>query len=343
MARLKLRIVITLLFLIGIFPGYAQYDTPVNYMSYLTTIDQNLEKDYMSYMSATAHGASHRKLDRRRKEVLSTLRQGMGKVKTLKPYKGETTLRDAYAEYFSILEVVLNEDYGKIVDMEEVAEQSYDLMETFLLAQERANEKLRIAADTLQHAFRDFAAANNVKLVTANNRVSKKLRKTGEVMKYYNRIYLIYFKAVKQEAYLVAAANEENLSGIEQNRQTLTKYANEGLTQLNKILPFGVDNSLIVACRKLLEFANEEARDESLSHYLLKKDEFVKFKKIYDAKSPDQKTAADVDRYNAGVSDMNASSALYNKNNAQRNTTRATLNEAWRSAVRKFLDEHVPK
>src|SRR5271154_5679483 len=84
--------------------SYAQYDSPVNYMSYLSAIEIDLAKDYMSYMSATAHGSSPRKMERRRKEVLSTIQEGRQKVARLKAYQGEVVLRDAYAKYFSILQ-----------------------------------------------------------------------------------------------------------------------------------------------------------------------------------------------------------------------------------------------
>ncbi len=60
----------------------------------------------------------------------------------LKPFEGDASLRDAYKDYWSVLLSVFTEEYHKIVDMEEVAEQSYDAMETYLLVQEKAGEKM---------------------------------------------------------------------------------------------------------------------------------------------------------------------------------------------------------
>ena len=36
---------------------------------------------------------------------------------------------------------VLNDDYSKIINMEEIAEQSYDAMEAYILAQEMVDKK----------------------------------------------------------------------------------------------------------------------------------------------------------------------------------------------------------
>jgi hypothetical protein len=45
------------------------------------------------------------------------------------PWKGDRSFRDTTVAYLKLLYIVFNEDYGKIVNMEEIAEQSYDAME----------------------------------------------------------------------------------------------------------------------------------------------------------------------------------------------------------------------
>jgi hypothetical protein len=325
--------------------SYSQYDSPVNYMSYLSAIEVDMAKDYMSYMSAMAHGSSPRRMERRRQEVLSTIQEGRQKVARLKPYQKETTLRDAYAKYFSILQSILKEDYSKIVNMEEIAEQSYDAMEAYLLAQEKASEKLEVAADTLQQEFRKFAAKNNVRLIESESKVSRKLKQTGRVTNYYNQIYLIYFKSSKQEGYIVAASNSGNVNSVEQNKSTLIKYVIEGLGKLDGIKPLDNDFSLVTACRNLLEFQKTEGEIKipSVTDYLVRREEFLKFKKMYDAKPAQQRTSTEVDDYNAMVDEMNASAATFNKTNEEMNTQRTKLSDNWSSAVKKFLDAHIPK
>jgi hypothetical protein len=323
---------------------YSQYDSPVSYMSYLTTIEEDLAKDYMNYMSATAHGGSARKMERRRSEVLSTISEGRKKVAALKAYQKETALREAYATYFLILESVINEDYSKIVNMEEIAEQSFDAMEAYLLAQEKASDRLQVAADTLQNAYRQFAAQHNVRLVESESKVSRKLKQTGRVMNYYNLVYLIYFKSSKQEVYMIEATNSGNINSVEQNKSTMIKYADEGLKKLDTLKPFDRDYSPVIACRKLLEFYKMEANNKIplITNYFMKKEEFTKYKKAYDAKSTPQKTRQDIENYNTFVSEINKTGTVFNQTNQDMNTQRASLTDNWSTTLKKFLDVHVP-
>ena len=42
--------------------SYAQYDTPVAYMSYFSAQEEELAKDYLGYMSAVTHSHNGRKM-----------------------------------------------------------------------------------------------------------------------------------------------------------------------------------------------------------------------------------------------------------------------------------------
>ena len=112
-------------------------------------------------------------------------------------------MRDAYKVYWDILLKVFNEDYGKIVNMEEIAEQSYDGMEAYLLAQEKAEEVLENAHGKVEIAYEDFAARNNVTLIQTDTKMSKRLRQVGAVNHYYHELYLIFFKSFKQEYFFL--------------------------------------------------------------------------------------------------------------------------------------------
>ena len=325
--------------------AHAQYASPVEYMNYLGTLETEMAKDYLNYMSAMAHTNSARKLEKRRQEVLTGIREGQKKVAQLKPFNNDPRLREAYRKYLAILLAVMNEDYGKIVDMEEIAEQSYDKMEAWLLAQEKAREKLHAATDSVRISYKKFADINNVRLIETESKVSKKLETTSTVMTYYNKVYLIHFKVYKQEGYTIAALNTGDVNGIEQNRSAQVSYAEEGLEKLKDIQAFEGDFSLVTACRKMLEFQKTEAetRIAGLTDYLIKKEEFTRFKRAYDSKPQSQRTRGDVDDYNAFISEMNRLGDSYNKTNDQLNTQRNSLLQGWTSAVDKFLDAHIPR
>lgn len=124
----------------------AQEKSPA--LTYLDEIGNQftiVSNDMMSYTSAVSHGKSARKIEKKRAEVMQSLRDAVTNVKRLKPFQKDASLRDSVVSYFQLSALVLKEDYGKIVNLEEVAEQSYDAMEAYMLTKELADQKLHEA------------------------------------------------------------------------------------------------------------------------------------------------------------------------------------------------------
>jgi hypothetical protein len=320
-------------------------DSPVEHMNYFSEKEEALSKSYLSYMSEVAHGERARKMERRRVELINNVNGTIKETNRLKPYKGDASLKSAYLVYWNIVISVLNEDYNKIVDMEEVAEQSYDAMEAYLLAQEKASEKLDEAFDKVAVAYRAFATSHNVTLTEAQRtKLSRKMEQANIVNTYYKVLYLIFFKASVQEDHAMTAVNKKDINGLEQSRGSLLKYSEEGLAKLDTLKPFKGDGSLITATRKVLEFYRQEATKDLpfIADYFIKNDEFEKLKKSFDAKSPSSRTSADVDAYNKAVNDFNKAVASYNKTSQQSNNTRTGVINNWNMTKSRFMDAHMP-
>lgn len=297
-------------------------------------------------MTQVAHGNRARKMEKKRQELIGQIRQSLNEANRLRPYKGDASLRNAYKVYWDILYKVFNEDYHKIVNMEEIAEQSYDMMEAYLLAQEKAGEVLSDAQDKIEPVYNEFAAKNNVRLIEGgDSKLEKKMRQVSAVNAYYHDIFLIFFKSHKQEAYVMDAVARKDLNGIEQNRSTLLKYASEGLERMDTIKAFKGDGSLATACRKVLEFHKLEAEKQlpGLNDYLLKNDEFEKIKKAFDAKPANKRTKADVDAFNKAVNEVNAALESSNKVLVAMNAGREKALDQWNSTRQRFMEAHIPK
>jgi hypothetical protein len=334
-----------LLLLASAVPALAQGENPIEYMRFFSDRDQELSQKYLSYMSEVAHGHRARKMEKRRQEVIAEIRQSLGDATRARPFKSDASLRDVYKNYWDILLKVFNEDYHKIVDMEEIAEQSYDNMEAYLLAQEKAGEVLHTEAAKIEPVYKKFAENNNVKLIDGgDSKMAKKLRKVGRVNEYYHHLFLIFFKSFKQEVYVWDAINRKDVNALEQNNNTLQKFADEGLASLDTLKAFEGDGSLINNCRKVLEFYKNEAKNQipAVSDYLLKSDEFDKVKKNYDGKPAAKRTQADIDTYNQSVGEMNKSVNIYNKVVNDSNEARTKVLQNWDNAVKRFMDSHVP-
>lgn len=323
----------------------ANSQTALQYMEKITAETKKIQTDMWDYTNAVSHGKSARKVEKTRSELLKTSQQALNRVKNMAAFDGSTTYRDSVVSFLTINYLVLKEDYAKLVDMEEIKEKSYDNMEAYLMAQDAANKKMSRSAEMVGEQQAVFAAENDITLVTnENDELTKKMQIAGEVYDYYNKVYLIFFKSYIQESYLMVAMNNNDVSGIEQNKNALKATANEGLELLAGIDSFKGDNTVVIACKKLLNFYKDEAENkiEDITNYYLKKENFETVQTSFNQIKEKNRTQEDVDRFNNAVNEMNAAGEKYNATNEVLNKERADLLDDWNKAVSKFTDKHVP-
>jgi hypothetical protein len=323
--------------------GTAQnWDNPGEYMGYVGKTQRDVTQRYLSYVSAVAHGKKAKKVEKMRTKLLSDIDAARYKILDMPAFKGDRTYKDAAAAQFLLMYQVFNEDYAKIVNMEEIAEQSYDAMEAYLLAQEKAGDKLSEAGNKLEAMEKEFAKKNNVNLIDEETEMSRKAKQVSRVNEYHNKIYLLFFKSYKQEAYLMQALQEKNLNAVEQNRNSLAKYATEGLAVLDTMKGFDGDKSLVNACRNMLQFYKEETEKSMplITDFILKSQNFTKMKTDFEGKG--NHTKEEVDAFNKAVNEVNKGVGDYNKTNQQLNEKRSNLLNGWNDAMKVFMDTHIP-
>jgi hypothetical protein len=334
----------TLFLLAFIFSNYCFAQESVAYLNEVSTLQENISKKYLTYTSSVSHGKSARKVEKNRMELLQTVNMSKAKATNMHAFKGDLSLKEALKNYFGILYNVLNEDYAKIVNMEEVSEQSYDGMEALFLAEELAGKKADEAFEKYRTAYNTFAKKNEIQLLEKKSELSEKLAKADQVNVYYHKMYLVFFKPFKQEVYLIDAQNRKNISSIEQNRNTLDKNAKQAVAMLDTSKAFANDRSLIVAARDLMMFYIDEAsKTKTVTDFYLKSENFDKASKAFNAKSPKARTQADVDTYNKQVNELNAAMGTFNSLSEEMNKKRDIFLEKWNKATVKFLDYHMPK
>jgi hypothetical protein len=315
------------------------------YMDVFSTEFRKIQQDMWDYTSSVSHGKSARKVEKRRIELIETSNIALQKAKGQKGFKNSTRYKDSVVAFFTINNLVLKQDYAKIVDMEAVAEESYDAMEAYLLARERASDKLVAAGEMVQREQALFAKENDINLIQQEDGLSQKMEIAGQVYDTYNEIYLIFFKSFKQEAYLMDAINRKDVNGIEQNRTALVATAKEGLEKLKNVKPYKNDMSLVESTNRLLQFYIEEGNVElpKMIDFFMASENFDKAKKGFDAVPEKKRTQKDVDSYNKAVNDMNSASNSYNKSNDYLNKMRGVYIDNWNKTAESFTNKHVPK
>ena len=338
-------IVFSLLILIASMQStHAQTGTdPVAYMNKFTESERQINSEMLNYVSAVAHDKSAKKVDKQRLELINAISTARSMAAHASNFDGDSNVRVAAYNYFNIAYIVAKEDYGKIVDMEAISEQSYDNMEAYLKAQEAANDREHEAFEKVDKEIRAFAAMHHITITEDKSKDSKLSEVVNEVTKYYNKVYLTFFKCNSNESYMIKALEKKDVNGIEQNKSALLKNCTENLPKLEQIGAFQGDGSLIISSKKLLQFYKDEAKEKTpiLTAYLVKSDDFQKLKKEMDGKS--DRSQDDVNKYNAAVKDLNDAVNLYNKTNNELNQTRTRLISELNGSIETFMSKHIPR
>lgn len=335
-----------LLIALAMAPGLsARNSEALDYMSALSEPSQKIMADMWEYVRAQAHNKNPGQVEAKRRTLINTVANTHQATLRRPPFQGDSSYRDSVARFVETMLLILREDYAAIVNMEEVAEQSYDSMEAYLLAKKKANEKLDEAADRLTKAEQAFAERNNIKLVYTESPISKNLKKSAEVMDYYNKIYLVFFRSYKEEAYLLEAMKKDDVSKIEQSRESLGRSAKQGLKALSDISDYQGDAAVRKACRAYLEFVQTEADEKTrlFGDFILKKEMLEKLKKALDAKKQQDVTKEEADAFNAKVKDYNETLTRIKQVNAELNDGRRNAVDSWNTQGNAFIDRHVPR
>ena len=330
--------------ILAISAGSSSGQSPVEYMNLLSSNYEQLEKDTWQYTKAAMRGKGAKKIEKRRIELLGTLQQAAKTVAKQKAYEGDPSYRDATVKYLKLKYNILNEDFGKIVDMEAIAEQSYDNMEAYLLAKEKADEKLNQAFSTLVDEQQIFADTYDINLIEGSSKRSKKLNEASEVISYSNKVYLIFFKSNKQESYLLDAVKKGDVNSIVQNKNTLENFAADGIKALDTVRAFRGDASLSASCLGMLKFYQKEVQNKVpiITDFFLVKEKYEKIKASFEGKKQKDRTNADVNQYNTAIENYNKAVNKFNANNESLNKLRSQNIKSWNKSFEKFMATHAP-
>lgn len=339
------KLLLALLLSISLLSTAQEFKTPVDYLTYINKEQGIISRSTWKYTSAVAHSKSARRIDNTRKQLIKTIQTAKKKIGDIKNgYNGDVEYQNQVIQYFDFCEKNLNEEYDKIINMQEVAEQSYDAMEAYLLARDLVNEKLDSENEKANAAFHAFALKYNIKISEGDSELGKKIKISNEVFDYHTVLYLVFFKVNFTDASLAKAVQKKDMAAIEQNANALLQYANEGLEKIKTIAPYNKDVSLITATKKVLEYYKKEAEThvpKIVSFYMFN-DKFENTKKTIESKSQKDRTKEEIDNYNDMVKQVNKEIDTYNKaNNLDFQDKQNAINN-WNTVAENFISKHVP-
>ena len=141
------------------------FETPVQYMNYISLQRGNISKKFLAYASAAGRGKRARKVENLRSKLLDEVQESRMNISGMPAFKGDKSYRDTAVSFMKMYFNILNEDYAKVLNLEELAENSYDEMELLLAVQDGIDKKLQDGNEKIRKAEEEFAKKYNVNLV----------------------------------------------------------------------------------------------------------------------------------------------------------------------------------
>ncbi len=320
-------------------------DDPVASLNKINEQMALLNNKYLIYMSEMAHGRKAKKAEKKHQAYLEQITNFRYALVEIPYYKGDKSLHEGTKKFLKLVESIQKEDYTKIVNLEEIAEQSYDAMEAYVMFKKKIDEKMSEADKEYEAIVEEYCKNHNINLVEGpKTEQESKMGKIGDVTDYYDQVYLIFFKASIHDDQLMEAMGKNNLTAVEQIKGSLLKYSLEGIATLDTLKLFrGGDASLKQTCKRAMEFFKKEAgMIDACTDYMIKKEDFEAIQKNFERNAKAKSDQKEIDKYNAAIKELNKSMDKSNQVIQTLNKSRADVYNDWNAIVKRFMDTHIP-
>lgn len=342
--KTKKSLLLILLVTVALQLNAQSFKTASDYLTFISEQQELVTKNMWKYTKAVAHSKSDRSIASKRTTLLKSIQRGISKIEKADGFGGDD-YKNKVLTHMQLNQNLLKQDYAKIIDMKAVAEQSYDLMEAYILAQELADKKMAEAQIEYEAHFYDFAAANDINIIESETDLGKKMKISNEVFDHYNDMYLTFFKVYINEIYLWKAIENNDISAIQQNANALKQSAEEGLDILKTKTVYKNDKALIISTKATFDFFIDEVNNQIpvIVDFLVSKQDFETIQTILN-KTPDNKRTKDqIDNFNKKVTDINKKTKMYNKANVTLNNNRQNSLNKLENTKANYLSRHIPK
>lgn len=290
-----------LLFFLVLLPSFAlaqdvefNFNNPSDYNNFImkeviTTVQKNFE-----YISLTIHSEDYDQLEKKRKEVVDGIAAAKTHVREMPPLEGDSKLRDEAVDVLNEYKTAFELDFKSILTLKRKSKDSYEAMEAYFTAQDKAEEKVNKATRQLRKAQQVYAEKHNMRVVDSKSDdvLEMKMNKIIEVNDYWRSIFLNYFKVSKQYDKLWDALSEQKATPLNHQRNLTLKVIDQVLPELNRKPDFHGDSEFRSQTINIIEYYRQVAEVD-----------FGKIVDVLNQKSMEQK---DVEEVNSIINKCNA-------------------------------------
>ncbi len=278
---------------------YAQDDDEYNlknasdYNNYIMKEMAAAVQKNFEYISFNVHSEEFDLMEAKRNEVTQQIIRSKEKIKNMPPLDGDTRLRDEAVETLTEYQHAFELDYKDVIGLKRKSKDSYESMEAYWKAEDKAEEKINKATTRLRKAQQVYASKNNMKVVDGKNDdvLEQKMAKITAVNNYWRDIYLEFFKVSKEYDTMWDLLSKEKPLPLDQQRKQVMKAIDRSLPILKAKPGFNGDVEFRDQTVNLLEYYHKVAEQD--------------FAKIVDVLSK-KPTQEEIDQVNAIINNCNA-------------------------------------
>lgn len=300
--------------------SFAQsFEHPVDYNNFIVGEMNEIVSKNLAYISQSVHSDDFEQVEGKRKDLITQIQTAHKNISQTKPYEKGEKLQSECVEVLNMYQQIFEIEYQEVNVLKQSSEASFEAMEAYFVAQDKAEKNLSKATERFYKAQKAYIKTHDIQMAESEgeSEMEKQFKEIAEVNAYTRELYLIYFQMTKYNSIFFDAVNEGDKGGLDGKRKRLEAASDQALEKLKQMKGFKGDADLLKVTTKIAKFYNE-----------MSKKGFVDIVKVVRAKQEDL-TQEDVDKYNEAIE-------LFN-------TKLPELVEEYNTAQMELMKKHVPK
>jgi hypothetical protein len=265
------------------------FDNPADYNNHVVEEQNVVMRKSIDYTMQTVHSDDENKNNAMRLEVIKQIDQSIGELKNTAAYKNDAKLRDESIDVLTLYKDAFTTEFQEVNSLKKKSQDSYEAMEKYFRAQDKAENKLSNASKKFAKAQLDFAS--KYKLTMEKGSMQDELDNITKVNQYSRALFLEQFKVSKVNAGFLDALNAQKGGAMEDKRKELQTASTASLSIVKALPPYNGDKNYKAATSKLIEYYKSHSEKE-----------YLEMESIVKKAKPENK---DIEKFNLLVTKMN--------------------------------------
>lgn len=203
------------------------------YNNYIVHQQSMMMRRLVEYIVHSVHNENFKEVEDKRQGVLFQIDLAIHNLEKLKPLESGDEMREKALEVFKLYKKLYSEDYGKINLLKRTKENSFENMETYFDALDKAESEINNSFNELNKVQLDFAEKHELKIKEHEKDGTMEI--IANLNKYSRAVFLEYFKVYKLSSAFMNETVEQNDETAETTGEALLKGTEDAYTNLKNI------------------------------------------------------------------------------------------------------------